>query len=155
MFLTVHATAGAVIGAAAANPVLAFLLGLLSHAALDIIPHGDENLVTGTERERFRKTIVIGLVDLAIMCGVLAVILRPWDALPSLAVLAAVFGGILPDGLQVLHLLLPRNQWLARYQSVHDHVHLRIIAYENSLPAGMSIQALTFVAIVTVHRWVL
>lgn len=42
MFLSVHVVSGIVIGGAISNPILGFILGLISHFILDIIPHGDE-----------------------------------------------------------------------------------------------------------------
>ena len=41
MFITVHAAAATALSRYATIPLLAFVLGLLSHFILDMIPHGD------------------------------------------------------------------------------------------------------------------
>jgi len=44
MFITVHAAAATVIGKNISSPIIAFLLGLLSHLILDLILHGDSKM---------------------------------------------------------------------------------------------------------------
>ncbi|MCA9325530.1 hypothetical protein KDA23_05720 [Candidatus Saccharibacteria bacterium] len=41
MYVSVHATVGAVVGQQTGNPLLAFGAGFASHLLLDVIPHGD------------------------------------------------------------------------------------------------------------------
>lgn len=48
MLLTGHAASATVIARLVPNPFLAFLLGIISHIILDIIPHGDTELFPGS-----------------------------------------------------------------------------------------------------------
>lgn len=153
MFLTVHATAGAAVGALTGNPIAGFLLGVLSHAVLDIIPHGDEHLApackghTCDHREEIRFFIKLAALDGVIMLGVLAAVLQPWVVLPSWAVVAGIAGGVLPDIGQGLGTAFPRWRLFARFRVLHDIVHVTIIPFETPVVLGMVTQlaALTFV----------
>ena len=51
MYITVHTSVGLLIGQAVSNWPTAFILGMASHFALDIIPHGD----VPTDPEIFNK----------------------------------------------------------------------------------------------------
>ncbi|MDO8462787.1 MAG: hypothetical protein Q7S96_00735 [bacterium] len=152
MFLTVHATAGAAVGALTGNPILGFLFGVISHFTLDIIPHGDENLAppcagaTCTHREEVRFLIRLACVDGVIMLGVLAWLLMPWVTLPTWSVLAGIVGGVLPDVGQGLGALLPRVRPLAEFKRIHDWIHVDIIRFETPFALGMVTQfaALSF-----------
>jgi hypothetical protein len=91
MLVTNHVLSGAVIGAASRRrPVTAFALGVLSHFALDAVPHWGE----WTGRPTFMEVAVFdGLAGLAAMGAMTA--LAPRDA--RLAVLAGMAGAALPD----------------------------------------------------------
>ena len=91
MLVTNHVLSGAVIGAASrGRPVSAFVLGALSHFALDAVPHW------GKWHERFRFMQVAvpdGLAGLAVMGAMTAI--APPTARP--AVFAGMAGAALPD----------------------------------------------------------
>jgi hypothetical protein len=91
MLVTNHVLSGAVIGAAARRrPGFAFALGVLSHFALDAVPHWGN----WKGRPSFMEVAVPdGLVGLAVMGAMTA--LAPRDA--RLAVLAGMAGAALPD----------------------------------------------------------
>lgn len=154
MFLTVHATAGAAVGALAGNPTAGFLLGILSHAVLDIIPHGDEALGpqcaghSCTHGDEMRFIARLGIIDGVVMLAVLTLLLQPWTVLPSWSVLAGIAGAILPDVLQGLGYFQLRTKVFARFKEWHDVVHVKIIPFETPVAVGMLTQlaALTFVA---------
>lgn len=149
MFLTVHGTAGALVGSLTGNPVSAFALGVLSHAVLDIIPHGDERLGDEkTGKEKLRFILTLGLIDSAILLVALLALLQPWEVWPSWSVLAGIAGGVIPDGFQLLHHLFPRVRWLERYQHIHDAFHLHVIRYDPPFAFGMAVQLLVLIAIV-------
>lgn len=156
MFLTIHGPVGALVGALAPDPVSAFALGALSHYAIDAIPHGDERLgghLEGVAKLRF--IVRIGLVDAAIAVVALIAILQPWRIWPSFTVLAGVAGGLVPDGLQLLHHLFPRVRWFDWHQWFHDYCHLRIIPYDPRLiPTGLAVQLVVLATTIAVHsRW--
>jgi hypothetical protein len=157
MFLTVHATAGVLAGSLTANPTAAFALGVLSHAVLDIIPHGDEKLgpectgPTCTHREEVRFTLKLATVDAIVMVAVLAFLLTPWRTTPTTSMLAGFVGGVIPDILQGLGMAFPRIRPFARFKKLHDFVHVRLVTYDPPFATGMVVQLLTLVALVIVH----
>lgn len=61
MLLSVHATVGAIIGENVGTPLLAFVLGFISHFILDIIPHGDEALIKAY-RNNFKNRGMLYLI---------------------------------------------------------------------------------------------
>lgn len=158
MFLTVHGTAGALVGALAPDPVSAFALGVLSHAVLDIIPHGDEALgpqctgPTCTHREEVRFMLRLAIIDAILMTGVLAFTFTPWRTTPTLPILFGFLGGVIPDVLQGLGAAFPHIRPLARFKDFHDIVHTRIIPYDPPFRIGFCVQLATLVAIVLLTR---
>ena len=114
--MTNHVLSGAVIGAAARRrPASAFVLGVLSHFALDAIPHwGNWN-----GRPKFMQVAVPdGLVGLALM-GTMAA-LAPRDA--RLAVLAGMAGAALPDLDKPALLWFGRSPWPRVVNYIHIHI---------------------------------
>lgn len=159
MFLTVHATAGVLVGSLATNPAVAFAFGVLSHAVLDIIPHGDEKLgpecagPTCTHREEVRFMLKLAIVDAVIMAAVLAFLFTPWRTTPTLPMLAGFAGGVIPDILQGLGMAFPRIRPFARFKELHDFVHVRLVPYDPSFALGMVVQLLSLAAFIVVYRW--
>ena len=128
MFLTVHATIGAVIGQHLPQPWIAFVLGFLSHFFVDLIPHGDQGLASGkTHEERVRKLLIAVAIDGAVLACVGATVALhiPLDY-PSSAI-AGAFGAMLPDGLQGIA-ILSREKFLRRFRYFHERFHL--VAHE-------------------------
>ena len=106
MLVTNHVLSGAVIGAARAAARPAFVLGVLSHFALDAVPHW------GKWHERFRFMQVAvpdGLAGLAVMGAMTAI--APPDARP--AVLAGMAGAALPDLDKPSIVFFGRSPWPA------------------------------------------
>lgn len=59
MFLTVHTAVGALIGQQVGSPILAFVLGFISHWLVDVVPHGDENFFADNlEKKVLRKRLL-------------------------------------------------------------------------------------------------
>lgn len=80
---TTHALAGGLAGALAGRPVPAFLGGMIMHAALDVLPHRDEDDPP--------------LLHLAAdLCGVLAVLALA-ILMGNFGMAAGVIGGVIPD----------------------------------------------------------
>lgn len=91
MLVTNHVLSGAVIGAASRGcPASAFALGVMSHFALDAVPHWGK----WHKRSKFMRVAVSdGLTGLAVMGAMTAI--APRDA--RLAVFAGMAGAALPD----------------------------------------------------------
>lgn len=87
MLITNHVMSGALVGASAAGPVSAFVVGIASHFALDTVPHW------GDESKFLQVAVVDGLIGLAAM-GAITRAARP-EQRPR--VLAGMLGACLPD----------------------------------------------------------
>ena len=90
MLVTNHVLSGAVIGAAARNPWLAFPLGFASHLALDAVPHWGK---FDSHEHFMRVAVADGLTGLAAM-GAATAAASPGE---RVAVLAGMAGAALPD----------------------------------------------------------
>lgn len=148
MFLTVHAAAGALVGAALGNAPAAFALGMASHFLLDRIPHADPPIAEGTGPEgvfrhpMMRRFVLISAVDL-VLAGVLTAwlgYLLPAANVPALA--AGAFGGVLPDLLFGLY-RLTGNRWLGRFDRLHQANHFDPKKIRVTFAAGMATQIAT------------
>jgi len=92
MLLAAHSLVGASIGEVSPNPVLSFLLALVSHFILDAIPHYD----TTDEGQITLRQITLVIVDGIVGFILLVVILINYSDNRAGLVLGVV-GGILPD----------------------------------------------------------
>lgn len=146
MFLTAHATVGALLGQSIANPWIAFLFGFISHFAVDLIPHGDQSLIgEGTHKQKMVKLIAITALDLTI----LGIITAFWffgesrTFISPLSVLAGMFGAMLPDGLQGIT-EFSNGRCLARFKHLHDqfhvHTHTHLHRFVVPFAIGLPIQ---------------
>jgi hypothetical protein len=116
MLVTNHVLSGAVIGAVAPRrPASAFILGVLSHFALDAAPHWGR----WEGRPTFMEVAVPdGLAGLAVMGAMTA--LAPRDA--RVAVLAGMAGAALPDLDKPSVIFFGRSP----FPRVWDRIHMRI-----------------------------
>jgi hypothetical protein len=90
MLVTNHVLSGALIGAAVRRPLPAAALGVVSHFALDAVPHWGK---FGGRRGLLRVAVPDGLTGLAVIGAFAAVAPRE----RRLAVLAGMAGAALPD----------------------------------------------------------
>jgi hypothetical protein len=92
---TTHALAGGLAGALAGRSLPAFLGGMITHAALDVLPHHDEDDPP--------------LLHLAAdLCGVLAVLALA-ILMGNFGMAAGVIGGVIPDIENVPDILFKRK----------------------------------------------
>jgi hypothetical protein len=97
MFLATHALAGIIISQHVHSIPEAFGLGVLSHYALDMIPHGDENLGTWVKEKFLRRFPMTFLTDMSfLLLFIVTVRVKNEWPLPHVA-LAAILGAMLPD----------------------------------------------------------
>lgn len=149
MFLTVHAAAGILIGSKIANPPLAFLLGIISHYFMDIIPHGDEHLSELTDHEKqIKKLFLITSVD---SLGVLTVFyfLTNYGPLYSLSLITALIGSLLPDFLWGLDEVF-NLKFLKPLIKLQNRLH-HLIKTEVSFKIGMLIQIITLALFIFIN----
>jgi hypothetical protein len=90
MLVTNHVLSGALIGAAVRRPLPAAALGVVSHFALDTVPHWGKFV---GRRDMLRVGVPDGLTGLAVMGAFTAIAPRE----RRLAVLAGMAGAALPD----------------------------------------------------------
>lgn len=140
MYLTVHAAAGAAIGATTDNLWLAFVLGIASHLLLDIIPHGDESITRWKLfKNKTSKIAAAAVLDGIVLLAVFIYWLQNADFSLLPGILAGMFGGILPDALWGIY-MLTGSPLLKRYFRLHCWFHT-IIKKRVSLGAGLLVQA--------------
>lgn len=153
MFLTVHSTAGVVIGSYFTNPVEAFILGIISHFIFDMIPHGDEN---------FKDTTIKGMAKKAAWDHFFLVlnffiIWQVWSInLLQPSIICGVVGSMLPDWLMGVHRLTAHSKktlWknihaIIQYsENIHNYCHYQIIKYESPVTVGLATQLLCLLSL--------
>lgn len=112
MLITNHVLSGALVGAASPGPVSAFALGVVSHAALDSVPHwGDRSIF-------LRVAVVDGLVGLATM-GAVAAATGPGA---RARVVAGMLGACLPDADKPGDLFFGRSPFPAAVDRWHQQI---------------------------------
>lgn len=89
MLVTNHVLSGALVGLAAPGPVSAFVGGVASHAALDVVPHWGDRPI----EEVLPIAVADGLTGLA----AIAVVWRRTPSSRRLRVLAGMAGASVPD----------------------------------------------------------
>ncbi|MFA6410264.1 MAG: hypothetical protein WCW26_01675 [Candidatus Buchananbacteria bacterium] len=153
MFLTIHGAAGVLIGEQINNFWLALILGFISHFLIDLIPHGDVELLEDkNDRYHFSQKTVsllkkITLLDVATMFSFLTIYY--WQGLISISwpVLGGLAGSILPDFLQGLY-FLTRHPILKRYFKFHSDMHFVLKNLLVSFKTGLAIQFLTLAILI-------
>ncbi len=130
MYQIVHGMAGIAIGSRLGNPILAFVLGIVSHFILDAIPHDSieardwEN--NGTDS--FVKKIALeAMVDLWALLILLLVMQEGFKIYLDYSMIAGLVGGVLPDYVWGLtELLQIKNQALEKFKAWHTKIHTLI-----------------------------
>jgi len=113
MILSTHAVVGGAIASfMPAHPMLAFVLGVVSHFAIDAIPHVDYPLYSITVKRGAPALTLnwllvqdIGFITLDACLGLAIELWLYASPGTTTAVLAGVFGAMLPDPLQLLQKL--------------------------------------------------
>ncbi|MDO8183380.1 MAG: diadenylate cyclase [bacterium] len=165
MVLTTHAVVGGAIGRLLAiNPLLAFIVGFLSHFVLDIIPHWDYPLQSktvearGVGRLHFRlgwpAVVDFSRIGLDFLIGLALVYwlfpLSQGTSWLASSVLWGALGAVLPDALQFIY-----AQWRPRFLSGLQRFHHFIHAKQdfNDRPVlGVTLQILLMVAVVVLVK---
>jgi hypothetical protein len=144
MFLTVHAAAGVIVGIQTGNPIIAFFAGLVSHFVLDMIPHGDQDLVEGNDTfsDKEKKLLhKVGNIDTVIMLAELAVLYSTGLMPLTFSVAAALVGALLPDFLNALYILYD-VKILHRYFCFQRDIHYMWKGFTINLKQGLFVQSI-------------
>jgi hypothetical protein len=130
MLLAVHAAVGAIAGDSVNHASVAFVLGLVSHFFLDMIPHGDIELYNGYKGGgKVKRAVIFVAADALATVAVIAFIVIKQDFASPLCVSLGVLGGLLPDLMVGLsQVLKPKVQkglvWrLKRFEKFHIENH--------------------------------
>ncbi|MCX6934794.1 MAG: hypothetical protein NTZ01_01130 [Verrucomicrobia bacterium] len=134
MFSPVHVVTGMFLAHwIPGGPIPAFCAGVISHLALDAIPHGDAGIGHWVDSAPSRKIRLQRLLPMAFTDQILAVgtiwILLPSPLLhstPPWTLLAGAAGSVLPDYLSGFRdLLLHPPKWLEFLHRLHERCHYR------------------------------
>ena len=128
-------------------PVLA--VALLSHLALDAVPHGDTGIGHWVHSSPDRKTklsrlLPMSLADQVIALMVFLILLRSpaFASVPLPLLLAGAIGSMFPDYLTGIRDLLRHPPgWLEKLHRLHNRCHFRG-RDPFSIPGGLIFQAL-------------
>jgi len=97
MFLTTHAAAGVLISQRFESPLVVFLLSIIVHFIMDLIPHGDENLYQEWDPAKRKRAALLSIIDFTLVVIMIMVLYNTVD-LPRLALISAgLAGSLLPD----------------------------------------------------------
>ncbi|MFH1098475.1 MAG: hypothetical protein V1723_00910 [Candidatus Uhrbacteria bacterium] len=152
MFLTVHGTSGALIGAFTGEPISAFAIGLLSHGILDAIPHGDSGLFRRPDGTTNVSALVrVATMDAAVLLFVLTLATVVRGVAPNAAIIAGVSGAILPDFVNGLAVLYPRSHFLGVCSQVHKFIHTRFAQRDFSRATGFALQGTAVIIFVVTY----
>jgi hypothetical protein len=162
MILTTHAIVGAAIATLIpSHPIAALAAGIVSHFAIDAIPHWDyplRSMFRGTKQraalELDRGSIIdFGMVAVDGILGLALAVLLFANPANLIAVLCGALGGMLPDPLQFVHWLFPHSP-LRILQQFHVWIHSkRKLAWPIGIASQLSFNAIViFFALVADSR---
>jgi hypothetical protein len=142
MFLTVHASVGALLGESIGNDVAAFGAGFASHFIFDIIPHGDESIgEIFLKSKRHLPLALLFILDFAVAVvlvgglAVLGVFSNPTAAF------SGALGATMPDILSGFSEVTKKILW-SWFHKFHEHNH-KLLRKPVSVLVGSVIQVFT------------
>ncbi len=146
MYLLVHASVGAVIGEQVPSPGVAFVLGILSHFILDIIPHGDESsgrlFING---KRYGLLAWLAALDAV---TALSLVTMMWlnGLLPNyVSAFAGAVGAMVPDILSGFT-ILSKGKFLPDFDDFHGWNH-RLLGLEAPWYIGGAVQVMILASV--------
>ncbi|MFA6255015.1 MAG: hypothetical protein WC675_03200 [Patescibacteria group bacterium] len=153
MILTVHAAAGVLIGSFINQSPIAFLVGFVSHSFLDMLPHDDSDIhskghtVKSLKKLYFNKIIGLIYLDVCLAIIVAAALFTNNAHFITRPIIWGIIGSILPDVLQALSFLQPKNRVLKKFNGFHSLIHY---SPKNpiSLVMGHTIQIVTLIILI-------
>jgi len=142
MFLTVHAAAGLAIGKNINSVPLAFILGVVSHFILDIIPHGDRGLFNRLIlfKNGVQRIFMIIFTDATLLAIFLLFVYVSSPQNQLAAITAGILGGIVPDLLNALSMIYKKNRLAKIYFRLHFFLHEELVDDNISFKKGLFVQ---------------
>jgi len=124
MFITPHTSAALWISTRINDPILAFVLGVISHIIFDIIPHGDEKLVEHIvgKKQKFIYLIKVASVDMTLAVLLIYFFIMHGPAVNPVILFSAVLGTWIPDFTWIVieYFKLTKFYWYIAY---HEKLH--------------------------------
>jgi membrane-bound metal-dependent hydrolase YbcI (DUF457 family) len=122
MTITTHTAIGAAIGFSLGNPWLGFILGMLSHFAVDMIPHGDMKFAEQFKNKRRKAALAYAGIDAAVGILLLLALFNVGGYSDRATFSAAIAGSIMPDLLVSLY-YATKIKWLKWFVRLHFFFH--------------------------------
>jgi len=165
MILITHAIVGAAAGRLVSNPLLSFVLGLVSHFLIDAIPHWSYGLasVILDEKNPLKKDMVIDrhsikdfvFIGIDFCSGIILAVFIFQGKINftdvPLPLLCGALGGVFPDALQFVYFKI-RRQPLIAIQKLHIWFHFNHVKDNVSLPYGILSQTIVIIAAVIISK---
>lgn len=149
MFITPHTSVALWISTKVTDPFLAFILGLISHFVLDIIPHGDDNLSEHLSgRARFIYEMKIATADTIVAGALILFFLFYGPPVNHWVLFWVIFGSWLPDMTWILVETLKINV-LYWYVVYHAKLH-NFFGWQYSPVYGVPFQILFTLLVVRI-----
>lgn len=139
MYYTIHAPIGILIAQKTSNLGLIFLLTVISHFLLDIVPHGDIKTEKWLKIKNYKKRFSIILLADGALSGAIIIFIflkiKPENPWPYLI---ALFASALPDLLWI-PVKFKKIPLLNGYRKFHSSFH-RLIKIKMTIFSGLVIQ---------------
>jgi len=131
--MVTHAAVGAIIGGAAGGPIWAAVGGFISHFLIDIIPHGDTNLLKQYKRgEKVRRAQAYVTMDAVAALLFVLLLFNFRDFFHPVNVSLGIAFSVLPD-LVIGVYETGKAPWLKRFHKVHFFFHDLIVNRKRDL----------------------
>lgn len=149
MFLTIHATVGAIIGEQVNNVWLAYILGFFSHLLLDLIPHGDKPpaKLKKDSKQWLHFVLKMSVIDGIVMIITLLLFFQNNLFSNTLSVLFGVAGAITPDICFGLY-LFTATPWLKKIYLLHGVAHYVSDKFDYPLLLGFILQLIILILLI-------
>ena len=140
MFLAPHTVTALWITTKISDPLLVFVLAIVSHFLLDIIPHGDEDLgkYANHKNRKINYLLKVGSFDALVSIGLVYFYVMKYPNVDSMIIYAAILGAWLPDALWV-GIELFKIKFLMWFVRFHSKIHY-MIGYDYPLTYGIPVQ---------------
>ena len=127
MYQVVHGLSGILIGSQTNNPIIAFILGVVSHFILDAIPHDSieiHNWQNNGKVEKIKKFVLEASLDLFLLLLIILILVYTGKLKINMPVTAGVMGTLLPDYTwAIAELFKIKNTAMDKYRQLHNWVH--------------------------------
>jgi hypothetical protein len=159
MTLATHAVVGgAVASLFPSHPIIAFVVGFLSHFVLDAIPHWDYKLLSAyINPNKVDKNFGLDLLHVGtdMILGILITLLiwHPISVSQLEILFLGIFGGVLPDFLQFVYLRFP-HQPMILIQKFHDFMHAKHELANRPL-IGIFLQIILMICVVLLVKYLI